>query len=101
MAFDERNITSKGNRSRVEPGRECHTLHASPPSVSIKSGVRRLTPVECERLQGYPDDWTRWDDNGKEISDSARYRMIGNGVARPVIEWIGRRIIEAGTRRSR
>jgi DNA (cytosine-5)-methyltransferase 1 len=64
---------------------------------SSQSGVRRLTPRECERLQGFPDDWTRWDDSGKELSDSARYRMLGNAVARPVAEWIGRRILASAT----
>lgn len=51
-------------------------------------GVRRLTPVECERLQGFPDDWT----DGQ--ADSVRYRQLGNAVAVPVVEWIGRRIAE-------
>ncbi len=50
-------------------------------------GVRRLLPVECERLQGFPDGWT----DGQ--SDSTRYRQLGNAVAVPVIEWIGNRII--------
>lgn len=54
--------------------------------------VRRLTPRECERLMGWPDDWTRWADDGREIADSHRYRMCGNGVVAPVAEWIGRRI---------
>jgi len=57
-----------------------------------KSIVRRLTPRECERLQGFPDGWTRFGD-GREISDSTRYRLIGNAVAVPVAEWIGRRIL--------
>ena len=56
-------------------------------------GVRRLTPRECERLQSFPDDWTRWDANGKEISDSARYRMLGNAVCVNVARWIGKRIL--------
>ena len=51
-------------------------------------GVRRLTPTECERLQGFPDGWTAV--NGQ--SDSARYRQLGNAVCVPVAEWIGRRI---------
>lgn len=55
--------------------------------------VRRLTPVECERLMGWPDDHTRWDDAGVEITDGHRYRFCGNGVASPVAAWIGRRII--------
>ena len=49
-------------------------------------GVRRLTPTECERLQGFPDGWT----DGQ--SDSTRYRQLGNAVAVPVVEWIARRI---------
>lgn len=55
-------------------------------------GVRRLTPLEWERLQGFPDDWTRWLADGREQSDSARYRQAGNAVAVPVAEWITRRI---------
>lgn len=50
------------------------------------SGVRRLTPTECERLQGFPDGWTA------SQSDSARYRMLGNAVAVPVVKWIAHRI---------
>lgn len=59
------------------------TLKASqqPPSV-IGTSVRRLTPIECERLQGFPDDWTA------EQSDSQRYKQMGNAVAVPVVEWI-------------
>ena len=49
--------------------------------------VRRLTPTECERLQGFPDGWTEGQ------SDSARYRQLGNAVCVPVAEWIGRRIV--------
>lgn len=58
--------------------------------------VRRLTPRECERLQGFPDDWTLYDSEGKEISDSARYRMLGNAVCVNVAEWIGKLIVEKG-----
>ena len=50
-------------------------------------GVRRLTPTECERLQGFPGDWTAGQ------SDTARYRQLGNAVAVPVAEWLGRRIL--------
>jgi DNA (cytosine-5)-methyltransferase 1 len=56
--------------------------------------VRRLTPTECERLQGYPDGWTEYGDDGQRISDSARYRMLGNAVCVPTVEWIARRIME-------
>lgn len=58
-------------------------------------GVRRLTPRECERLMGLPDDYTRWDAGGREISDSARYRMLGNSIAVPVAKWIGERLMKA------
>lgn len=56
-------------------------------------GVRRLTPRECERLQSFPDDWTLYDADGKQISDSARYRMLGNAVCVNVARWIGNRLI--------
>jgi DNA (cytosine-5)-methyltransferase 1 len=52
-------------------------------------GVRRLTPVECERLQGFPDGWTAGQ------ADSTRYRQLGNAVAAPVVEWIAKRIVSA------
>jgi DNA (cytosine-5)-methyltransferase 1 len=51
-------------------------------SVATQSTVRRLTPVECERLQGFPDDWTAGQ------SDSSRYKQMGNAVAVPVVEWV-------------
>ena len=57
--------------------------------------VRRLTPRECERLQGFPDDWTRIPYRGKpaeECPDTPRYKAIGNSMAVPVMRWIGERI---------
>jgi len=62
------------------------------PAVLTYAGVRRLTPRECERLQGFPDDWTLLDDQGGVIADTHRYRFMGNAVTVPVVEWIGRRI---------
>jgi len=61
--------------------------------VEADTAVRRLTPLECERLMGWPDDWTRWDSEGNEIADSHRYRMAGNGVVATVAEWLGQRIV--------
>ena len=49
--------------------------------------VRRLTPVECERLQGFPDNWT----DGQ--ADSNRYKQMGNAVAVPVVQWIINRMV--------
>lgn len=51
--------------------------------------VRRLTPRECERLQGFPDDYTNIAFNGKPASDANRYRALGNSMAAPVMRWIG------------
>lgn len=59
--------------------------------------IRRLTPRECERLQGWPDDWTRYGSyNGvvKEISGTQRYKMIGNGVTSTISEMLARKILE-------
>jgi DNA (cytosine-5)-methyltransferase 1 len=60
--------------------------------------IRRLTPIECERLQGFPDNWTKYgiDKNGEEvlISDSQRYKMCGNAVTTNVITEIGKRLAQ-------
>ncbi|HGE2091699.1 phosphoadenosine phosphosulfate reductase family protein [Pseudomonas aeruginosa] len=64
-------------------------------SLVIASAVRRLTPRECERLQGFPDDYTLIPWRGKsaeECPDGPRYKAIGNSKAVPVVRWIGRRI---------
>jgi DNA (cytosine-5)-methyltransferase 1 len=55
--------------------------------------VRRLTPVECERLMGWPDNHTLYRADGTTNSDTTRYKMCGNGVASPVAEWIARHIL--------
>lgn len=56
--------------------------------------VRRLTPTECERLQGFPDGWTATGASGKALSDSVRYRMLGNAVTVTVAAWIGQQIVK-------
>ena len=55
--------------------------------------VRRLTPVECERLMGWPDNHTLPRADGKENPDTTRYKMCGNGVASPVAQWIGQHLM--------
>lgn len=50
--------------------------------------IRRLTPRECERLQAFPDDWTRWGADGEEISDTQRYKCLGNAVTTTVVTHI-------------
>jgi len=54
--------------------------------------VRRLTPRECERLQGFPDDYTLVQHRNKPAADGPRYKALGNSMAVPVMAWIGRRI---------
>lgn len=55
--------------------------------------VRRLMPIECERLQGFPDNWTDVPYKSKEHpSDTPRYKAIGNSMAVPVMRWLGERI---------
>ncbi|EMP5642206.1 TPA: DNA cytosine methyltransferase [Pseudomonas aeruginosa] len=66
-------------------------------SLVIASAVRRLTPRECERLQGFPDDYTLIPWRGKpaeECPDGPRYKAIGNSKAVPVVRWIGRRLLQ-------
>lgn len=61
--------------------------------------VRRLTPRECERLQGFPDDYTLIPHRGKPAADGPRYKALGNSMAVPVMAWIGRQISAARTPR--
>jgi DNA (cytosine-5)-methyltransferase 1 len=68
---------------------------ASGPSVLEGLSVRRLTPTECERLQGFPDGFTQIPWRGKEpenCPDGPRYKALGNSMAVPVMRWIGERI---------
>lgn len=116
VVYDTTQVTSPANRSNPQPSDPYHTLAAGAnpplcvtgsrthaltaegsdasedgtgrgtPIVLYESVVRRLMPVECERLQGFPDGWT-------EIgSDSQRYKQIGNSWAVPHIRWVMRRI---------
>jgi len=56
--------------------------------IAQPMAVRRLTPLECERLMGWPDDHTRYKSDGTEQADTHRYRQCGNGVASPVAKWV-------------
>lgn len=72
--------------------------HKDAPDVVKQNRVRRLTPLECERLQGYPDGWTDigdWvDEKGKKhkAADSPRYEALGNSIALPFWEWMAKRM---------
>lgn len=81
-------VTAKAAKGTGGPsGDEAQNL------VSPMGRVRRLTPLECDRLMGWPDDWSACDAEGKALPDSARYRMTGNGVVATVAEWIARRLV--------
>ncbi len=106
--WDHRNVTSATNRTGVTPGM-VGTLHAdgmecvAPAwcelTLNYQERPRRLMPLECERLMGWPDQWTAEgvDERGRHyhLKDTPRYRLCGNGVGSPVAEWIGRRLVEA------
>jgi DNA (cytosine-5)-methyltransferase 1 len=68
------------------------TVDASQPHTVATSAVRRLTPRECERLQGFPDDYTAVPYRGKPAADGPRYKALGNSMAVPVMRFIGERI---------
>ena len=65
------------------------------PMVQQAMSVRRLTPRECERLQGFPDDYTLVEYRKKPAADGPRYRALGNSMAVPVMNWVGKRINDA------
>jgi DNA (cytosine-5)-methyltransferase 1 len=104
IPFDTTQITSKANYSKPESGDPCHPLAAGAhppaiaqpicPAVHVGMAVRRLTPVECERLQGFPDSYTDIQPKGKATPDGPRYKALGNSMAVPVMAWIGKRIQE-------
>lgn len=62
--------------------------------MTSQMAVRRLTPRECERLQGFPDDYTLVEYRGRLAADGPRYKALGNSMAVPVMRWIGQRIAQ-------
>jgi len=86
------------NQRRFDPDVAMTVDGSNTTGVALGARVRRLTPRECERLQGFPDDWTRWgvdERTGKvvEMSDTQRYKMMGNAVTVPVAEALGRAMV--------
>lgn len=88
-----------GFHSKASASQSLNPSEVSPPLDRSKEasafiggvGVRRLTPLECVRLMGFPDDWL----DGLGLSDSAKYRMLGNSIVVPVAKWIAERIVAA------
>ena len=98
IPFDTTQITSPDNYSKPQAGDPCHPLAAGAhaPAVAQPMAVRRLTPVECERLQGFPENYTNIPWRKKDESpDGPRYKALGNSWAVPVVAWIGKRINKA------
>jgi DNA (cytosine-5)-methyltransferase 1 len=98
LAFDTYNQTVTGDTTQTlcsrgdSPGGNAHLV----PAVQTAMAVRRLTPVECERLQGFPDNYTNIPWRKKDESpDGPRYKALGNSWAVPVVRWIGARIAAA------
>ena len=102
-------VSAPGRRSEDDANLVAFHLTQDPvsggivPALGARSGgngvldtqVRRLTPLECERLQGFPDGWTAGQ------ADSPRYRQMGNAVAVPVFEWVARRLMVEDSLRDR
>lgn len=100
LALTEREGKEGGGKGLLLTEEKSPTLRAGgiqsiaePTSISYR--IRRLTPRECERLMGWPDDHTRFDDEGNELKDSARYKMCGNGISAPVAQFICENIVNA------
>jgi DNA (cytosine-5)-methyltransferase 1 len=89
VAYDEYNDSINETHHALRAGTKQSTGVLEPTMA-----VRRLTPLECERLMGWPDDHTRFKADGIEQADTHRYKQCGNGVASPVAEWIGKQLMK-------
>jgi len=93
VAVDMYNMTINEKTSQTLSSSASDINHTG--GTITNSRVRRLTPVECERLQGFPDDFSNIPYRGKsESPDGPRYKALGNSMAVPVMAWIGKRIQE-------
>lgn len=102
-------IAEVGAKTQMGGGRNgCGIGQEGDPMFTLQAGkqhavgVRRLTPTECERLQGFPDGWTclcqpleQYDSMKCTCPDGPRYKTLGNAVTVPVLEYLGRMILEA------
>jgi DNA (cytosine-5)-methyltransferase 1 len=89
IGFDAYNNNVTGDVSKtIDTGQDYHHV----PNILQSMAVRRLTPVECERLQGFGDNYTDIKSKGKPTPDGPRYKALGNSMAVPVMRWIGKKI---------
>lgn len=92
IAFDLAQVTHPENRARCAPGEPCPSIASTGRAHVAGAGfVRRLTVTECERVMGFPDEWTV----APGGSDTARRKALGNAVVPAVVEWIARRLRDA------
>lgn len=94
QSIDLKHPNSKTRRGRVSD--IAPTIDTSPQVHTLTVGmeIRKLTPLECERLQAFPDDWTKYDVMGNRVSDSQRYKMCGNAVTTNVVQAVFERLLE-------
>jgi DNA (cytosine-5)-methyltransferase 1 len=99
VPYDLLQVTHPLNAQNRSPGDPCHCLakdNASSAAIVEQDPwrVRRLTPVECERLMGFPDGYTEIPrgKKGKPASHGPRYRALGNSIAINALRWVGKRI---------
>ena len=90
--FSATELDYANSLSALQPSTQSH--HAQMFIAEQTMAVRRLTPLECERLMGWPDDHTKYRADGTTQSDTARFKQIGNGVASPVAKWVAEQIIK-------
>lgn len=89
----KRHNTTSNNAGKIFEERTAALDASSPPPALLTAmQVRRLTPMECERLQGFPDEYTNILHRGKPAADGPRYRALGNSWAVPNVRWIGERL---------
>jgi DNA (cytosine-5)-methyltransferase 1 len=91
VAFADLADPVAANQARTYTREGTHNFRVSNVAIS-RMQVRRLTPRECERLQGFPDDYTLIPYRGRPAADGPRYKALGNSMAVPCMRWIGRRI---------
>ena len=92
----DRLVKRKNGRRMKTDGEPMFTLNTQDKhGIFNGAKIRRLTPKECERLMGLPDDWLRYGADGKEISDTQRYKLAGNGVVVNVVEAVVRKLYQS------
>jgi DNA (cytosine-5)-methyltransferase 1 len=91
---DDIHVTNADATKTLDASGSNPAMHQGGAAILQAMAVRRLTPIECERLQGFGDNYTDIQPKGKPTPDGPRYKALGNSMAVPVMAWIGKRIQE-------